>query len=92
MHDMPTSSRANGESVALAPGIYTFDVGRGPEYLRQRRTVEVGTEPLAITFKLERWIDLAALGWWSGDHHIHAAGCAHYDEPTRCALTDDGGT
>ncbi|SVA54354.1 uncharacterized protein METZ01_LOCUS107208 [marine metagenome] len=22
------------------------------------------------------------MGWWSGDHHIHAAGCAHYKNPT----------
>ena len=22
------------------------------------------------------------MGWWSGDHHIHAAGCAHYTNPT----------
>jgi hypothetical protein len=31
---------------------------------------------------LERWIDPAKIGWFSGDHHIHAAGCAHYDRPT----------
>ena len=30
----------------------------------------------------ERWIDPAKDGWWSGDHHIHAAGCAHYTSPT----------
>jgi hypothetical protein len=22
------------------------------------------------------------MGWYSGDHHIHAAGCAHYERPT----------
>ena len=32
--------------------------------------------------KLERWIDPAARGWWSGDHHIHAAGCKHYTNPS----------
>ena len=34
------------------------------------------------TFRLERWIKLADHGWYSGDHHIHAAGCAHYESPT----------
>jgi hypothetical protein len=29
-----------------------------------------------------RWIDPAKRGWWSGDHHIHAAGCLHYEKPT----------
>ncbi len=22
------------------------------------------------------------MGWYSGDHHVHAAGCAHYESPT----------
>ncbi|MBK7998375.1 MAG: hypothetical protein IPK15_06565 [Verrucomicrobia bacterium] len=33
-------------------------------------------------FKVERWIDPSKLKWWPGDHHIHAAGCAHYTNPT----------
>ena len=33
------------------------------------------------TFQLERWIKMADYGWFSGDHHIHAAGCAHYEAP-----------
>ena len=35
-----------------------------------------------IAVKLERWIDPAGRGFYSGDHHIHAAGCAHYTSPT----------
>jgi hypothetical protein len=35
------------------------------------------------SFQLERWIKLADLGWFSGDHHVHAAGCAHYEAPTQ---------
>jgi hypothetical protein len=30
---------------------------------------------------LKRWINMAALGWYSADHHIHAAGCSHYESP-----------
>ena len=25
---------------------------------------------------------MADHGWYSGDHHVHAAGCAHFDSPT----------
>jgi len=38
---------------------------------------------------LERWIDLAKLGWYSGDHHIHAAGCMHYETPTQGVMPKD---
>ena len=40
-----------------------------------------GSVPHKETFQLERWIKLADHGWYSGDHHIHAAGCAHYESP-----------
>jgi hypothetical protein len=33
-------------------------------------------------FQLRRWIHAAERHWYSGDHHVHAAGCAHYDSPT----------
>lgn len=36
----------------------------------------------AIAVKLERWVDPAARGFYSGDHHIHASGCAHYTSPS----------
>ncbi len=45
--------------------------------------------PETATFKLERWIDPSQFGWWSGDHHIHAAGCAHYTVPTEGVLAAD---
>src|SRR5206468_12927419 len=32
--------------------------------------------------QLKRWIDPEQWGWYSGDTHIHAAGCAHYEIPT----------
>jgi hypothetical protein len=42
-----------------------------------------------MAFKVERWIDPSKMGWWSGDHHIHAAGCAHYVKPTEGVLAED---
>ena len=84
--------RADGEEVLLPPGELTMFYGRGPEYRWIERAVTIpaagrrgvpapaGTE---IAVKLERWIDPAARGFYSGDHHIHASGCAHYTSPTQ---------
>ena len=79
----PQVYRADGESLFLPSGEYTFEVSRGPECLPQTRTVVVGDGPSEQDFDIERWFDPAAYGWWSGDHHIHAAGCAHYADPAR---------
>jgi hypothetical protein len=44
---------------------------------------------VSFTCKLRRWIDVAQRGWYSGDHHIHAAGCLHYETPTEGVLPKD---
>jgi hypothetical protein len=79
----PQIYRADGETVLLQPGKYTVTYTRGPEYLVSQKEITV---PAAATheetFRLERWIHPAAQGWYSGDHHIHAAGCAHYESPS----------
>jgi len=74
--------RADGESIKLPAGVYTIECARGPEYLPQTESVTLSGKSQTISFHLKRWIDPARLGWWSGDHHIHAAGCAHYTNPT----------
>jgi hypothetical protein len=75
--------RGDGETIALQPGTYTVTWSRGPEYLLGRRKITVGSAPAQEeTFPLKRWVHLAAKGWYSGDHHIHAAGCSHYESPT----------
>ena len=85
----PQVYRADGENVLLPPGDYTVEYTRGPEYVRKSRKLKVASEPLELTFRLERWIDPAKLGWYSGDHHIHAAGCAHYEKPTEGVYPQD---
>ncbi len=74
--------RHSGESVMLPPGKYNVTFGRGPEYRVLTREITV---PDSVshkeTFRLNRWIKMADRGWYSGDHHIHAAGCAHYESP-----------
>ena len=44
-------------------------------------TIPAGSEA-SFEIKLERWINPVDFGFYSGDHHIHAAGCAHYTSPT----------
>ncbi len=79
----PQIYRGDGETVSLPPGEYTIAATRGPEYLEEIKKVAVTGQMPPIEFKLARWIDPATKGWWSGDHHIHAAGCSHYHEPTQ---------
>ncbi len=79
--------RADGETLRLPAGEYTVTCGRGPEYVPERRTVQVPAGEAA--FALRRWIDPAADGWYSGDHHVHAAGCSHYESPTEGVRPED---
>ena len=82
--------RHSGESVLLPPGKYTVEYTRGPEYRVKTQTITVpNTETHQETFHLERWIHIAAEGWRSGDHHVHAAGCAHYESPTEGVTPED---
>ena len=76
--------RADGESLRLPPGNYTVGVSRGPEYHREHHplTVRPAPERQTASYRLRRWIHPLARGWVSGDHHVHAAGCAHYENPT----------
>ena len=83
--------RGDEETVKLPPGDYTVTVQRGPEYF-------VDVHPLKVTadgvsqrhdVKLRRWIYPLKRGWVSGDHHVHAAGCSHYDSPTEGVTPED---
>ncbi|MHC4990535.1 MAG: hypothetical protein ACYTGC_06100 [Planctomycetota bacterium] len=85
----PQVYRADGEVTRLPAGEYSIEYTRGPEYVKQQRTAQVGAAPTTVPFRLERWIDPSASGWWSGDHHIHAAGCAHYTDPTQGVHAED---
>ncbi len=87
--------RADGGVVLLPPGDLIMTYGRGPEYRLQEKKIHVagtgadGRGPMELTVRLERWIHPAAEGWYSGDHHIHAAGCAHYTSPTEGVFAED---
>ncbi|MFO0363547.1 MAG: CehA/McbA family metallohydrolase, partial [Acidobacteriota bacterium] len=85
----PQVYRADGESLVLPPGSYTVEVSRGPEYKKITRKVTMDRVDRTEAFQLERWVDPAKLGWISGDHHIHAAGCSHYERPTEGVYPQD---
>ncbi|MEL6109181.1 MAG: CehA/McbA family metallohydrolase [Planctomycetota bacterium] len=74
--------RGDGEAVSLPPGNYRVICSRGPETIPQTQQLTVGDVPTTLVYKVERWTDPSKSGWWSGDHHIHAAGCLHYNSPT----------
>lgn len=75
--------RQDGESVHLPPGDYTVVLNRGPEYFVDTHELNVrDSVSQRAEFQLRRWIHAATKHWYSGDHHVHAAGCAHYDSPT----------
>src|SRR6266487_2261126 len=79
----PQIYRRDGDVVLLPPGRFTMQYDRGPEYRRLRREVAIPPRRSAeIAVKLERWINPMDYGFYSGDHHIHGAGCAHYSSPT----------
>ena len=81
-HFHPQIYRSHDETVKLPEGTYQVKFYRGPESIIQTRTIKVNNTNKTESFKVQRWIDPSLMGWWSGDHHIHAAGCAHYTNPT----------
>lgn len=86
----PQIYRQSGETVLLPPGTYDIEWTRGPEYLTQKRKITVPDEKThRESFTLKRWTNLAKMGWYSGDHHVHAAGCAHYESPTEGVKPED---
>jgi hypothetical protein len=61
-------------------------MSRGPESVVKKSSLTVTPGTKEAEFQVERWVDPSKFGWWSGDHHIHAAGCAHYIKPTEGVL------
>jgi len=83
--EMHTTVSAHPFLFALPPGRYTLRVERGKEYLPDERVIEINEEPAEITVRLRRWIDMAALGWYSGDTHVHRS----VDELRNVLLAED---
>jgi hypothetical protein len=86
----PQVYRANGDIVRVPAGSYTVTASMGPEYQPQTKHVEVTAAGASeVSFAMQRWIDPSKYHWYSGDHHVHAAGCSHYQNPTEGVQPDD---
>ena len=84
----PQVYRADGQTISLPAGSFKVIVTRGPEYTAEARRIAVAG-PDEWLFRLVRWIDPTRYGWYPGDHHIHSAGCSHYENPTEGVLPRD---
>ena len=83
----PQIYRASGGEVLLPPGSFTLTSSRGPEYRVLEREVTIPaagfpTGSPGIAVELQRWVNPVDYGFYCGDHHIHGAGCSHYNSPT----------
>ena len=74
--------RATGEVIRLPTGRYEISARRGPEYREVRVDVHIEPDTEQVPVTLDRWVDPASHGYYSGDPHIHAGGCSHYNVPT----------
>ena len=63
----------DGQYSARVPaGTYDLIVSRGPEYKMVHKQISIEPDRnLKVTVDLERWTDMAAQGWYSGDIHVH---------------------
>ena len=64
----------------LPRGRVLVDIARGYEYEPVRRWVEIKPGQRRLTLQLDRWIDMNAMGYYSGDTHVHflsAQGASH---------------
>jgi len=86
----PQVYRENGATVHVPAGTYTVTASMGPEYEPQTKEIDVAPASAnEISFAMKRWIDPPKYHWYSGDHHVHAAGCSHYQNPTEGVQPED---
>jgi hypothetical protein len=58
--------------VRLPPGDYTITVSKGFEYIKHTEVVNIAAAASAVReYRLDRWADMPARGWYSSDDHIH---------------------
>ncbi len=87
--EVHTALSAHDFVADLPPGTYTLTAERGKEYLPATATVVLpapsGERTPKVVLRLRRWIDLRALGWYSGETHVHRS----LDELPTAMLADD---
>jgi TolB protein len=58
--------------LQLPVGKYRLRAFRGPEYRTAYRDFEITEGDNELGVELQRWINMKANGWYSGENHIHA--------------------
>jgi hypothetical protein len=73
LRNVPYYFYADGAcEVRVPPGPVTVEVRKGYEYRPVEMTLTVAAkEVVDVEIPLDRAVDMAALGWYSGDTHIH---------------------
>lgn len=71
-----TTVSAHPFQIRLTPGEYEIKIERGKEYFPLREhfiipTNAASAKPAHRVFRLRRWINMAAKGWYSGETHVH---------------------
>jgi len=61
----------SGGTLVVPRGLVTLSVSRGPEYVPWTRLVSVGRDT-AVTVRLQRFLDMRSLGFFSSDLHVHS--------------------
>lgn len=88
----PQIYRKHGDVVLLPPGEFQVEFSRGPEYVVRRKAFivpDVSDGSATLDLGLVRWLNPRDFGFYCGDHHIHGAGCSHYDSPTQGVTPED---
>jgi len=57
--------------INLPPGMIHIEIRKGLEYLPISQTIQLAQGKLALRFTVERFIDMPAQGWFSGDGRCH---------------------
>ncbi|MFN7875604.1 MAG: CehA/McbA family metallohydrolase [Pirellula sp.] len=78
-----TTISAHPFTVMLAPGEYRITIERGKEYFPLNETLvipskdelsntpKLDSKKMERRFSLHRWTNMASLGWYSGETHVH---------------------
>lgn len=71
----PALYQVSGDfSINLKPGKWLLSISHGYEYipvLMQELIVPADDHEFDINIALKRWINMPAMGWYSGDVHVH---------------------
>ncbi|UFH53709.1 CehA/McbA family metallohydrolase [Spirosoma sp. KNUC1025] len=63
---------AGAFSLTLTAGVYDLTLSKGNEYVSQTHKLRIiPNSQLRQTYRMTRWINMAARKWYSADDHIH---------------------